>query len=120
MTKKLTAYQKRYGSTNIPCIDNSMDGIEGEVSSDVHMENESYFTEVIESAKQAFTYLDSGVWDFRDSLNKSDREKYITSSRGNLESAVMEIESLIDIIDQPEKLKKIDRDIMLEHLKKPV
>ncbi len=116
---KFKAYQKRYGKVSIPSIDRSIDSMDGEVSPDVYSDNESYFTEVIENAQQAFTYLDSGVWDFRDSLGKSDRDLFIHSCKGNLESAIMEIQSLIDIIDQPEKLNKIDRDIMLEHLKKP-
>jgi hypothetical protein len=116
MAKK---YKTKYGGCKIPSIDSSIDGFDGEVSGDVAFNNQAYFEDVLETARQAFTYLDSGVWDFRDSLGKSDRELYIDSCKGNLESAISEIESLIETIDQPEKLDKIDSEIMLEHLKKP-
>jgi len=112
-------FPNKYGGVKIPSIDRSIDGPDGEVSGEVAHRNERYFEDVLETARQAFTYLDSGVWDFRDSLGKSDRKLYIDNCLGNLESAIGEIEILIDTINQPEQLDRIDRDIMVEHLKKP-
>ena len=111
--------KSKYGVVQIPSIDRSIDGIHGEVSGEVAYRNEQYFEDVLESARQAFTYLDSGVWDFRDSLGKSDRDLYIDNCLGNLESAISEIANLRDIINEPEQLDRIDRDIMLEHLANP-
>ena len=86
------------------------------MSGAVGYRNQSYLEDVMETARQAFRHLDGGVWDFRDSLGRSDRDLYIQSCLGNLQSAILEIESLIEIIDQPDQLARIDRDILLEHL----
>ena len=100
---------------SIPCIDKRIDN--NEVPFDVHLDNEAYFEDVLETAREAFTSLDSGIWDWRDSFKKPNRDRYIESCKSNLESAMSQIQGLIDSIDQPDTLDKIDKEIMVEQLK---
>ena len=99
---------------SIPCIDRHNDA---DFPGDVYWNNEAYFEDVFESAREAFQRLDSGVWDWRHSFKKTDRDRYIESCKSNLECAIEEIEGLIDRIDKPDTLDKIDKEIMVEQLK---
>lgn len=71
---------------------------------------------VLETARHAFTFLDSGIEDIKYSIGKPNRHAIMANALNNLESAILEIESLRDQCLDEDQWRNLDKKIVWERL----